>query len=108
PYADLAAVIMQWQMPPGKQGRGLAGIDRAALGLPTDEAFIARYCERRGLQGIDRFGFYLSFNFFRMAGIIQGVYKRALDGNASNPERAKLLGQYVEVFADNGLKALKG
>ncbi len=108
PYADLAAVIMQWQMPPGKEGRGLAGIDRAALGLPTDEEFIARYCQRRGLPGIDRFGFYLAFNFFRMAGIIQGVYKRALDGNASNPERAKRLGQYVDVFAENGLKALKG
>ncbi|MFC3616547.1 phosphotransferase family protein [Lutimaribacter marinistellae] len=108
PYADLAAVIMQWQMPPGKEGRGLADIDRAALGLPSDEEFIARYCERRGLPGIDRFGFYLAFTFFRMAAIIQGVYKRALDGNASNPERAKRLGQFVDVFAENGLKALKG
>lgn len=107
PYADLAAVIMQWQMPPGKEGRGLAGIDRAALGLPSDQEFIARYCERRGLPGIENFGFYLAFNFFRMAAIIQGVYKRALDGNASNPERAKMLGQYVPVFAQHGLEALK-
>ncbi|WP_171176553.1 phosphotransferase family protein [Ruegeria sp. HKCCD8929] len=108
PYADLAAVIMQWQMPPGKEGRGLAGIDRAALGLPSDREFIGDYCRRRGLAGIDNFGFYLAFNFFRMAAIIQGVYKRALDGNASNPERAKQLGQYVPVFAQHGLKALKG
>ncbi|KUJ86027.1 aminoglycoside phosphotransferase [Ruegeria marisrubri] len=107
PYADLAAVIMQWQMPPGKEGRGLAGIDRTALGLPSDQEFIARYCERRGLPGIENFGFYLAFNFFRMAAIIQGVYKRALDGNASNPERAKKLGQYVSVFARHGLEALK-
>jgi aminoglycoside phosphotransferase (APT) family kinase protein len=106
PYADLAAVIMQWQMPPGRDGRGLAGIDRAALGLPSDEEFIARYCERRGLPGIDNFGFYLSFCFFRMAGIIQGVLKRALDGNASNPERALKLGEYVPVFAARGLEAL--
>ncbi|MEX0318315.1 MAG: phosphotransferase family protein [Ruegeria sp.] len=108
PYADLAAVIMQWQMPPGKEGRGLAGIDRAALGLPSDREFIDDYCRRRRLAGIDNFGFYLAFNFFRMAAIIQGVYKRALDGNASNPERAKQLGQYVPVFAQHGLEALRG
>jgi len=99
---------MQWQMPPGREGRGLAGVDRAALGLPTDDEFIAAYCARRGIGGIDRFGFYLAFTFFRMAAIIQGVYKRALDGNASNPERARMLGQYVGVFAQNGLRALRG
>lgn len=107
PYADLASVIMQWQMPAGGEGRGMGGLDRAALGLPTDEAFIADYCARRGLTGIDRFGFYLGFCFFRMAAIIQGVLKRALDGNASNPARAKMLGQYVPVFAQHGLDALE-
>ncbi|QBF31936.1 phosphotransferase family protein [Thalassococcus sp. S3] len=107
PYADLASVIMQWQMPAGAEGRGLAGIDRAALGLPSDAEFIAKYCERRGLPGVENFGFYLSFCFFRMAAIIQGVLKRALDGNASNPERARKVGQYVPVFAQHGLQALK-
>jgi len=107
PYADLASVIMQWQMPPGNEGRGMAGLDRAALGLPSDDEFIAAYCARRGLPGIERFGFYVAFCFFRMAAIIQGVLKRALDGNASNPERAKQLGQYVPLFAQNGLNALR-
>ena len=107
PFADLAAVIMQWQMPAGSEGRGLGGMDRAALGLPTDAEFIAQYCERRGLSGIDNFGYYLAFCFFRMAAIIQGVLKRALDGNASNPERAMKVGQYVPVFAQNGIKALE-
>ncbi len=106
PFADLASVIMQWQMPAGQEGRGLAGVDRKALGLPSDAEFIAKYCERRGLPGIDNFEFYLSFCFFRMAGIIQGVLKRALDGNASNPERARKVGQYVPVFAKAGLNAL--
>lgn len=106
PYADLAGVIMQWQMPPGAEGRGLAGIDRARLGLPTDQAFVEAYCRRRGLAGIDNFGFYLSFSFFRMGGILQGVLKRALDGNASNPERAVKLGGFVSLFAQSGLKAL--
>ncbi|TCK98990.1 aminoglycoside phosphotransferase (APT) family kinase protein [Shimia isoporae] len=107
PYADLAAVIMQWQMPPGNEGRGLAGVDRAALGLPSDEEFIAAYCQRMGLPGIEKFGFYLAFCFFRMAGIIQGVKKRALDGNASDPERAKRLGGFVPMFAMAGLEAAK-
>ncbi|MEX0310244.1 MAG: phosphotransferase family protein [Tateyamaria sp.] len=107
PYADLASVIMQWQMPAGSEGRGLAGIDRVAQGLPSDEEFIAAYCAHRGLPGIDNFGFYLSFCFFRMAGIIQGVLKRALDGNASNPERALKVGAYVPVFAERGLEALE-
>ena len=108
PYADLAAVIMQWQMPAGAEGRGMGGLDRAALGLPSDAEFIARYCQRRGIDGIDNFGFYLAFCFFRMAGIIQGVLKRALDGNASNPERAIRLGEHVPEFARRGLRALDG
>lgn len=107
PYADLAAVIMQWQMPPGKEGRGLAGLDRVALGLPSDQQFIASYCVRRGLDRIDNFGFYLAFTFFRMAGILQGVYKRALGGNASDPERAQAFGAYVPLFARHGLEALE-
>lgn len=106
PFADLAAVIMQWQLPAGAEGRGMGGLNRKALGLPTDEEFIAKYCERRGLEGIENFGFYLGFCFFRMAGIIQGVLKRGLDGNASNPERAKKLGTFVPVFAQHGLDAL--
>ena len=106
PFADLAAVIMQWQMPVGAEGRGLAGVDRKALGLPTDAEFIAAYCRRRGLKGIDNFGYYLAFCFFRMAAIIQGVLKRALEGNASNPEYGLKLGQYVPVFARHGLEAL--
>lgn len=106
PFADLAAVIMQWQMPVGAEGRGLAGVDRAAHGLPTDAEFIAAYCARRGLSRIDNFGYYLAFCFFRMAAIIQGVLKRALDGNASNPEYGLKLGQYVPIFARHGLEAL--
>ena len=108
PYADLASVIMQWRMPPGPDGRGLAGVDRADLGLPSDQDFIASYCERRGIPGIEDFGFYLAFCFFRMGAVLQGVKKRALDGNASNPERGLKMGEYVPVFAQKGLEALDG
>lgn len=107
PYADLAAVIMQWQMPTGNEGRGLAGVDRAAEGLMSDEEFIAAYCARRGIDGIPGFGFYLAFTFFRMGGILQGVLKRAIDGNASNPDRARKLGGFVPRFAKAGLDAAR-
>jgi aminoglycoside phosphotransferase (APT) family kinase protein len=107
PYADLAAVIMQWGLPPGDVGRGLASVDRNQLGIPEDHAFVEAYCRRMGLPGIDRFGFYLAFTYFRMAAILQGVKRRALDGNASNPEKALELGAYVPAFAKGGLKAAK-
>ena len=107
PFADLAAVIMQWSLPPGDTGRGLAGVDRKALGIPEDQAFIDAYCGRMGLAGIERFGFYLAFCFFRMASILQGVKRRALDGNASNPERALELGALVPAFAEGGLAAAR-
>lgn len=107
PYADLAAVIMQWSMPATREGRGLAGVDRTALGLWSDEKFIARYCERRGLQPIKDFHFYLAFTYFRMAAILQGVKRRALDGNASDPARGLRLGRYVPEFARAGLTAIQ-
>lgn len=106
PFADIAGVIMQWQMPPGDQGRGLGGVDRDALGLPSDEDVVAAYCERMGIHGIDNFGFYVSFCFFRMAAILQGVKKRALSGNASDPERGLQLGALVPRYAEAGLEAL--
>ncbi|KZY35094.1 aminoglycoside phosphotransferase [Roseovarius sp. HI0049] len=105
PYADLAAVIMQWSMPATTEGRGLAGIDREAKGLWSDQRFIDTYCQRRGISGIGDFNFYLAFCFFRMAAILQGVKKRALDGNASDPERGLKLGEYVPEFARSGLEA---
>ncbi|MFB9149890.1 phosphotransferase family protein [Roseovarius ramblicola] len=108
PYADLAAVLMQWAMPATAEGRGLAGLDRAALGLWSDDAFVARYCERRGIAPIADFGFYLAFAHFRMAAILQGVKKRALDGNAADPERGRRLGAYVPEFARAGLAAAEG
>lgn len=105
PFADLAAVLMQWRLPPGAAGRGLAGIDRAALGLPSDDAFVARYCERTGAGPIDNLNFYLAFAFFRMGAIMQGVKRRALDGNASNPARAMEVSALVPRYAAEGLAA---
>lgn len=105
PYADLAGVIMQWSMPATSEGRGLAGVDRATFGLWSDQRFIDTYCARRDLSGIDDFNFYIAFCFFRMAAILQGVKKRALDGNAADPDRALRLGAMVPDFARAGLNA---
>ncbi len=107
PLADLGAQLMQWQMPVGTEGRGLAGVDRAALGIPSDEAYVADYAVRMGIPVPDM-RFYVSFSFFRMAAILQGVKKRALDGNASNPKKALALGAYVGPFAEAGLARAKG
>jgi aminoglycoside phosphotransferase (APT) family kinase protein len=108
PFSDLAYQCMQWRMPPGEEGRGLAGIDRKAQGIPTEAEYIDAYCRRMGLTGIPTFGFCLAFSFFRMAAIVQGVKKRGLDGNASNPERAARMGQFVPTYARMGLEAAAG
>jgi aminoglycoside phosphotransferase (APT) family kinase protein len=99
PYADIAYQCMQWRLPHQSGFRGLGGIDRAALGLPSEEAYVQAYCRRRGIERIDNWNFYLAFSFFRLAAICQGVYKRALDGNASNPEKAKTYREAVRLLA---------
>ena len=108
PFADLAYQCMQWRMPTGPEGRGLAGVDRATLGIPSEEDYVAMYCRRRDLGGIPDFGFCLAFCFFRMAAILQGVKKRALDGNASDPQGAMRMSRFVPLLADGGLEAAYG
>ena len=63
---------------------GLAGADLATLGIPTEEQFLDEYRRHAGIDRIDNWYFYVIYNMFRSAGIIQGVYKRGLDGNASS------------------------
>lgn len=99
PYADLAYQCMQWRLPHDSGFRGLGGLDRSALGIPTEEAYVEAYCRRRGIAGIDNWTYYLAFSFFRLAAICQGVYKRALDGNASNPEKARTYGAAVKLLS---------
>lgn len=98
PYADLAYQCMTWRLPNQGGFRGLGGIDRTAIGLPTEKEYVAIYCSRRGIEGIDNWFFYLAFSFFRLSAILQGVYKRAMDGNASNPQKAKTYGAAVPIM----------
>ena len=106
PLADLAYQCMQLRMPGGKGfSPGLAGLDRTALGIPEESEYVARYCERTGFDGIDNWPFCLAFSFFRLAAIVQGVAKRAVDGNASNT-RAAELGRWVEPLAKMALQVI--
>ncbi|WP_439100985.1 phosphotransferase [Congregibacter sp.] len=103
PLADLSYQVMAWQMPAGDGLRGLNGCDRAALGIPSDEEYIASYCERTGRGDIANWNFYLVFCFFRLAAILQGVKKRSLIGTASSAE-ADAKGALVEPLADMGVR----
>ena len=107
PFADLAYQCMQWRLPNEGVFRGLAGVDRAALGIPSEDAYVALYCKRGGLGVIAHWPFYLAFSFFRLAAILQGVKKRALDGNASNPERGMKMGEAVPVLAGMAMQLVR-
>lgn len=108
PYADLAYQCMQWRLPNSSGFKGLGGVDRKAIGLPTEEEYVAAYCRRRGIAAIRNWTFCLSFSFFRLAAICQGVYKRALDGNASNPEKARTYGTAVELLSGLAMETIEG
>lgn len=99
PLADLANQCMAWMLPREGRIKGLGGVDRASLGIPTDEEYIARYCERTGRDGIDNWNFYLVFSLFRLAAILQGIVKRAQIGTASSAE-ADSEGDAVGQLAD--------
>ncbi|HHB80838.1 MAG TPA: phosphotransferase family protein [Aliiroseovarius sp.] len=89
PLADLAYQCMQWRLPHGGGMRGLGGLDRRALGLPDEAAYVATYAARRGIEPPQNWSFYLAFAFFRLAAILEGVVARARGGNASNPAKAR-------------------
>ena len=106
PFADLAYQCMQWRLPAGRY-RGLGGVDRAANGIPTEAEYVAAYCKRMGLKSIPDWTFLIAFSFFRSIAIHQGVYKRSLDGNASNPELARQLGESVPLVAHIAWEAVE-
>ena len=106
PFADVGYQCMQLRLPPRVGSvSGLRGRDLRELGIPTEEEYVASYCQRMGIEGIDNFGFYVAFSFFRLAAIIQGVVKRAADGNASNRNAAQFEA-YVEPMAELALEAI--
>ena len=85
PLADFAYHAMSYHIP-GEAFRGIAGLDFRALGISTEREYIARYCERTHRGGIEHYDYYLAYNAFRLAAILQGIMKRAVDGTASSAE----------------------
>ncbi len=102
PLGDLAYNCMPYYLPADQPAlKGLRGLDLAALGIPSEEAYLARYCERVGRDGIPDWTFFLAFSLFRLAAICQGVYARGLQGNAASA-RAGLYGAVAITLAETG------
>src|SRR6185437_15317693 len=106
PLADLAYFCMCLRLPANGPIVGLQGQDRDALGLPNEREVVARYCQLRGIPAIYGWSFYLAMSFFRLAAIVQGVKKRAIDGNASHTN-AQDVGAMVGTLARMSMDALE-
>lgn len=99
PLADFAYHLMSWYMPRGLEG--LEGVELESLGIPAASAYIASYERRTGRSAAIDWNFYLAYNLFRMAAIVQGVVKRADAGTASSSRAARYASQ-VQPLAELG------
>ncbi len=88
PLADFSYHCMLWRLTPDDY-RGLKGFDLSALGIPSEEEYTAAYCRRTGRAGLEDWDYYVAYNMFRMAAILQGIMGRVRDGTAASPEAAK-------------------
>ena len=102
PLADFSYHCMSWHIPPGRF-RGIGGLDLKGLGIPTEEEYIAAYCRRAGRERIGHWNFYLAYSLFRIAAILQGIMKRALDGTAAS-QQALDAGKRARPLAELGWK----
>ncbi len=79
PLADFAYLCRPYR-------DGLRNVDLKSLGIPGEEEYVERYCELTGRSGIDNWDYYLAFNLFKMAAILQGIARRVLDGTAASAQ----------------------
>jgi aminoglycoside phosphotransferase (APT) family kinase protein len=89
PLADFAYHVMSWRVTP-ELFRGLADTDFAGLGIPTEAEYVAAYCRRTGRGPIPDWDFYMVYSLFRLAAIMQGIAKRAIEGTAASDEAVAL------------------
>lgn len=111
PLADFSYHCMSWHIPVAIS-RGIAGLDLAALGIPDEQRYIRSYCERTAISTPEAlradWNFYLAYNMFRIAAILQGIAKRVEDGTASNAQArasaagARPMAQLAWSFAQRG------
>jgi aminoglycoside phosphotransferase (APT) family kinase protein len=102
PLADFAYHCMSWHIPPG-QFRGIGGLDLEQLGIPTERQYVDLYCARTHGKSIDptHWDFYLAYNLFRIAAILQGIMKRVVDGTAASAH-ARDAGSRAKPMAELG------
>src|SRR4029077_14503419 len=85
PLADFAFHAMAWRVTP-ELFRGLESVDIAALGIPSEDEYVTAYCERTDRTRSPEWEFYMIYSLFRLAAIMRGIAKRALDGTAASRE----------------------
>ncbi|MDO8251373.1 MAG: phosphotransferase family protein [Rhodoferax sp.] len=100
PLADLSYHCMSWHIPPALW-RGIAGLDLAALGIPSEAAYVQQYARSTGRDRIEHWDFYMAYNLFRMAAILQGIAQRAHEGNAASQDAVET-GRKAQPLADIG------
>lgn len=105
PLADFTYVAMAWVTENGGRS-GVMDLDRKALGIPELEEVVERYCAATGRDGIPDLNWYFAYNFFRLAGIIQGIKKRVIDGTASSAQ-AKAMSDRVTPLAERAWEFAK-
>ncbi len=87
PLADFSYLLMNWVTEP--EGRsGVKGLTGPATGIPTIEEMVERYCAATGRDGVPQLDWYFAYNLFRLTGIVQGIKKRVIDGNAASAKAA--------------------
>jgi aminoglycoside phosphotransferase (APT) family kinase protein len=89
PVADFSYLAMQWMMP-ADGSAGLAGLELAELGIPSLQEIAERYSARSGVPVAEKLDWYFAYNLFRLAGIVQGIKKRVIDGTASSANAAEM------------------
>ncbi|MEZ5646302.1 MAG: phosphotransferase family protein [Burkholderiaceae bacterium] len=107
PLADLGQFLGVQALPPDYLLPGLAGVDRAALGIPSQREMAAYYLARMGMDPDTDLRFYMAFALFRQAAMSAGLLRRAREGTAV-AESALAFGETTEVFSTAGLAVLDG
>lgn len=95
PLADFTYYAMQWSMPTEAGSAGLEGVDFAASGIPPLDETVDLYCSLTGRDGVPSMDWYFAYNLFRLVGIVQGIKKRVIDGNASSDKAAATVARLV-------------
>ena len=108
PGADFAYHLLMYRMPSAGSFTGLLGRDLSDLGIPSEEDYVAAYCERTGRDGLADLDYLIVYNMFRLAGIVHGIKGRVARGNASSAhavETAKALEPLAELALSNAKAA---